>query len=168
MSDLCLLAIRKTYPHQARRVAAAIWGWEPLMTAKVIVDRRCRRRCARPAASLVAGRHARPSGPRCVLPQRPGDSADHAAPVAGIGHAMAIDATAKLPGGASAPWPAATEMPKTVRDLVRSRWRQYGLPPLDSRSVMNGTACGYNSRPASGLIRRLRQIFADWIRESAN
>ncbi|HKD37435.1 MAG TPA: UbiD family decarboxylase, partial [Pirellulales bacterium] len=32
-----LLAIRKSYPHQARRVAAALWGWEPLMTAKVIV-----------------------------------------------------------------------------------------------------------------------------------
>ena len=67
-----MLAIRKTYPQQARRVAAAIWGWEPLMTAKmiVIVDGDVDVHDLRQVWSRVGAHVA--SGPRCVLPQRPG------------------------------------------------------------------------------------------------
>jgi 4-hydroxy-3-polyprenylbenzoate decarboxylase len=125
-----LLAIRKTYPQQARRVAAAIWGWEPLMAAKiiVIVDGDVDVHDPRQVWSRV-GAHVHP-GRDVFFHEGPGNSADHAAPIAGVGNAMAIDATAKLPDEHSRPWPTATEMPDAVRDLVRSRWRQYGLPPL--------------------------------------
>jgi 4-hydroxy-3-polyprenylbenzoate decarboxylase len=125
------LAIRKTYPHQARRVAAAVWGWEPLMTAKVIVivDADVDVSDARQVWSRV-GDHVHP-GRDVLFHSGPGDPSDHAAP-AGAGHAMAIDATAKLPEEHPRPWPAAVEMPDSTRDLVRSRWRQYGLPPADT------------------------------------
>ena len=125
-----LVAIRKTYPQQARRVAAAIWGWEPLMSTKmiVIVDADVDPNDARQVWSRV-GTHVHP-GRDVFFHETPTDPADFAAPVLGIGHAMAIDATAKLPGEHPRPWPAATAMPKAVRDLVASRWRQYGLPPL--------------------------------------
>lgn len=125
-----MLAIRKAYPHQARRVAAAIWGWEPLMTAKVIivVNGDVDVHDPRQVWSRI-GAHVHP-GRDVFFHSGPGDPSDHAAPLAGIGHAMAIDATAKLPDEHPRPWPATAEMPEAIRDLVRSRWRQYGLPPL--------------------------------------
>jgi 4-hydroxy-3-polyprenylbenzoate decarboxylase len=124
------LAIRKTYPHQARRVAAAIWGWEPLMTAKVIVivDGDVDVHDSRQVWSRV-GAHVHP-GRDVFFHSGPGDFADHAAPIAGLGQAMALDATAKLPDEHPRPWPAATVTPDAIHDLVRTRWRQYGLPPL--------------------------------------
>ncbi len=125
-----VLAIRKMYPHQARRVAAAIWGWDPLMTAKVIVivDADVEVHDSAQVWSRV-GTHVHP-GRDVFFHSGPGDPSDHAAPIAGLGHAMAIDATAKLPDEHPRPWPSTAEMPEAIRDLVRSRWRQYGLPPL--------------------------------------
>jgi 4-hydroxy-3-polyprenylbenzoate decarboxylase len=125
-----MLAIRKTYPQQARRVAAAIWGWEPLMTAKVIVivDGDVDVHDPRQVWSRV-GAHADPRRD-VFFHSGPGDAFDHSAPIAGAGHTMTIDATGKLPDEHPRPWPAATEMPDAVGDLVRTRWRQYGLPPL--------------------------------------
>ncbi|HEV2970565.1 MAG TPA: UbiD family decarboxylase [Pirellulales bacterium] len=127
-----VLAIRKTYPHQARRVAAAIWGWEPLMTAKVIVivDGDIEVHDARQVWSCV-GAHVHP-GRDVFFHSGPGHFADHAAPIAGLGQAMAIDATAKLPDEHPRPWPAALATPDAIHDLIRTRWRQYGLPPLPS------------------------------------
>jgi 4-hydroxy-3-polyprenylbenzoate decarboxylase len=126
-----LLAIRKSYQHQARRVAAAVWGWEPLMTAKVIVivDGDVDIHDSRQVWSRV-GAHVHP-GRDGFFHSGPGDPSDHSAPPSGAGHGMAIDATAKLPEEHPRPWPAAAEMPDAIRDLVRSRWRQYGLPPMD-------------------------------------
>ena len=124
-----MLAIRKTYPQQARRVAAAIWGWEPLMTVKmiVIVDGDVDVHDLQQVWSRV-GAHAHP-GRDVFFHSGPGDPADHSSPIVGAGHAMGIDATAKLPDEHPRPWPAATEMPDAIRELIRGRWRQYGLPP---------------------------------------
>ncbi|HEV3418342.1 MAG TPA: UbiD family decarboxylase [Pirellulales bacterium] len=123
------LAIRKTYPHQARRVAAAIWGWEPLMTAKVIVivDGDVDVHDARQVWSRV-GAHVHP-GRDVFFHSGPGDFTDHAAPTVGLGQAIAIDGTAKLPDEHPRPWPAALATPDSIHDLIRTRWRQYGLPP---------------------------------------
>jgi len=125
-----LIAIRKSYPQQARRVAAAIWGWEPLMTAKliVVVDADVDPHDARQVWSRV-GTHVHP-GRDVFFHETPSDLADHAAPSPGSGQSMAIDATAKLPGEHPRPWPEATATPDAIRDLVQGRWRQYGLPPL--------------------------------------
>ncbi len=124
-----LLAIRKTYPRQARRVAAAIWGWEPLMTAKVIVilDADVDVHDPQQVWSRV-GAQAFP-GRDVFYHEGPGDFTDHSAPVAAIGQAMAIDATAKLPEEHPRLWPAAIDMSDGVRGLVQRRWREYGLPP---------------------------------------
>lgn len=131
-----LLAIRKSYPQQARRVAAAILGWEPLMTAKmiVIVDGDVDVHDPRQVWSRV-GAHA-DLGRDVFFHDRPADVADHSSAVAGIGRSMAIDATTKLPDEHVGAWPAVLEMPETVRDLVRSRWKPYGLPqPPDGRGL---------------------------------
>jgi 4-hydroxy-3-polyprenylbenzoate decarboxylase len=129
-----IIAIRKMYPLQARRVAAAIWGWEPLMSTKVIVvvDADVDPHDSRQVWSRV-GTHVHP-GRDVFFHETPGDPADHAAPTPGTGHAMAIDATAKLPAEHPRPWPAAMAMPETVRALVENRWREYGLVPLAASS----------------------------------
>jgi 4-hydroxy-3-polyprenylbenzoate decarboxylase len=131
-----IIAIRKKYPQQARRVAAAIWGWEPLMSAKVIVvvDADIDPHDSRQVWSRV-GTHVHP-GRDVFFHETPADAADYAAPVPGIGHAMAIDATAKFPGEHPRPWPDTTVTAEAIREIVNSRWQQYGLPPLPENQLL--------------------------------
>ena len=129
-----IIAIRKSYPQQARRVAAAIWGWEPLMSTKaiVVVDADVNPHDPGLVWSRV-GTHVHP-GRDVFFHETPVALGDNAAPLPGIGHAMAIDATSKLPGEHPRPWPSATATPDAVRELVDSRWREYGLSPLAESS----------------------------------
>jgi 4-hydroxy-3-polyprenylbenzoate decarboxylase len=131
-----IVAIRKTSPQQARRVAAAIWGWEPLMSTKVIVivDADVNPHDSRQVWSRV-GTHAHP-GRDVFFHETSAVCADYATPVPGIGHAMAIDATAKLAGEHPRPWPTATVTPEAIRELVNGRWQQYGLPPLPANRLL--------------------------------
>jgi 4-hydroxy-3-polyprenylbenzoate decarboxylase len=63
-----------------------------------------------------------------VFCEGPTDILDHAAPICGVGHKMGIDATAKLPEeGHPRPWPPPQIMSREIKDLVTSRWEQYGL-----------------------------------------
>ena len=125
-----LLSIRKTAPFEARRVASAIWGWEPLATVKlmVIVDADVDLSDPRAVWSRV-GSHVHP-GRDVFFNIAAASPSDHATPIAGAGHALAIDATAKLPGEHTRPWPDATTRDAAIRRLVASRWQEYGLPPI--------------------------------------
>jgi 4-hydroxy-3-polyprenylbenzoate decarboxylase len=60
--------------------------------------------------------------------QNPGHAFDHASPTPRLGHPMAIDATAKLPGEHDRPWPAELAAGQEIVELVSRRWREYGLP----------------------------------------
>jgi 4-hydroxy-3-polyprenylbenzoate decarboxylase len=120
-------AIRKTYPQQARQAAAGLWGLAPLKSIKLLVlvdadvdvhqaDEVWRR----------AATHAHP-GRDTWFHEGPADPHDQAAPVPLTGGAMAIDATAKLPGEHPAVWPAEAAMSDEIRERVTARWREYGL-----------------------------------------
>ncbi len=99
-------AIRNTYPLQARRVASALWGWEPLMDVKriVVVDADVDVHRPEEVWSAVGA-----SG----YPER--DVFFHC-------NMMGIDATTLSRNR--------TEMSADVRDAVKARWREFGLPPL--------------------------------------
>ncbi len=125
-------SIRKTYSGQAHRVANALLGWAPLMATKfiVVVDDDINVHDTS-AVWARAGAHVHP--PRDIVVQAgPGDPADHAAIAAGLGQSVAIDATAKLADEHPRPWPPPLIASAATRELVDSRWRQYGLPPFQA------------------------------------
>jgi 4-hydroxy-3-polyprenylbenzoate decarboxylase len=123
------VSIRKTYPFQARKVASALWGWEPLAGVKtlVIVDAEVNVQDTREVWSRV-GAHVHP-GRDVFNHLGPGDIAEHAIPAPGAAHSLALDATAKLPDEHPGPWPGPTVQSEAIRQLVHSRWAEYGLPP---------------------------------------
>lgn len=64
-----------------------------------------------------------------VFMDGPVDILDHASPMLGIGSKMGIDATTKWPSeGFQREWPREIRMTEEIRELVRRRWREYGLP----------------------------------------
>lgn len=124
---IAFVAIRKTYPQQARRIAGALWALAPWMTTKlvVIVDEAVDVHRPDEVWRRVAA-NVHPS--RDVFSQpAPADLWDHAAPEPFSGANLAIDATAKLPGEHPREWPVELVRPDEVRELASGRWNQYGL-----------------------------------------
>jgi 4-hydroxy-3-polyprenylbenzoate decarboxylase len=126
---LAVLAIRKTYAGQARRVASTAWGLRQFLFAKllVVVDEGVDVQNAGQVLAAVSA---------CVNPGRdvffqegPADGFDPAVPAGVLAKKMAIDATEKLADeyGGSPPEPCG--MSREIRDLVSGRWPQYGLGP---------------------------------------
>lgn len=124
---LAFASLRKTYPRQARQTAAALWGLAPLRQAKllVVVDADVNVQQADEVWQRVAT-HAH-LGRDAWFHEGPTDPRDLAAPIALAGHALAIDATAKLPGEHPTPWPADAAMSDEVRERVTARWKEFGL-----------------------------------------
>ena len=124
---IAFVAIRKTYPQQARRIAGALWALAPWMSSKlvVIVDEavdvhRPDEVWRRVAANVYP--------PRDVFTQpAPADWWDHAAPQTFNGANLAIDATAKLSGEHPRDWPAELVLGDEVRELASRRWSDYEL-----------------------------------------
>ncbi|MBX9787705.1 MAG: UbiD family decarboxylase [Pirellulales bacterium] len=124
---LAFVAIRKTYPQQARRIAGALWALAPWMSTKlvVIVDEAVDVHGADEVWRRVA---ANVYPPRDVFTQpAPADWWDHATPQAHSGANLAIDATAKLSGEHPRDWPAELVLGDEVRELASRRWAEYEL-----------------------------------------
>lgn len=101
----CFVSIRKTYAHQAAKVARLLVGMEPFAATKfvVVVDEQVHIHDPHDVWRHVAAN---------VYPERdvqtlagPGALFDHSAPAAQSGSQLVIDATAKLPGEHPRPWP---------------------------------------------------------------
>ncbi len=125
-----IVSIEKTYAGQARRVAHAVWGMRPLMFSKllVIVDEAVDVHDVKQVLSAVTA-NVHP-GRDVFFHQGPPDPLDLAAVDGTLGHAMAIDATAKLPQEHPGVRPvAAAVMSEEICRLVSDRWLEYGLGP---------------------------------------
>ncbi len=126
--NLMLVAIRKSYPGQARKIMHAIWGLGQAMFTKMIV---------------VVDEHVDVHDPGDVVwrvlnnmdPKRdiefaegPVDVLNHASPLLNYGSKMGIDGTRKWKSeGFNREWPEELLMSKPVQDLVDQRWKEYGL-----------------------------------------
>ena len=123
------LSIEKTYAGQARRVAAAAWGLRQLMFAKllVVVDEEVDVHDPQQVLSAMTA-NVNP-GRDVFFHEGPRDPLDIATPPGVLGQKMGIDATAKLPGEHSGPWPEPAAMGEQIRQLVSDRWVEYGLGP---------------------------------------
>jgi len=124
-----LVSIRKRYAGQARKVAQAVWGFDPLMFSKllVVVDENVDVRDYGQVLSAVA--ENTDLGRDLFYQAGPADSLDVAAAPGPLTTRVAIDATAKWPGESSGPWSSRVEAEPRVCELIRQRWLEYGLGP---------------------------------------
>jgi 4-hydroxy-3-polyprenylbenzoate decarboxylase len=126
--NLILVAIRKSYPGQARKVMHAIWGLGQAMFSKciVVVDDDVDVQNAREVVWKALNN---------IDPQRdiefvtgPVDSLDHASRMPNFGSKMGVDATTKWPSeGFTRRWPNVIEMSPEVVRRVDELWKRAGL-----------------------------------------
>ncbi|NIA21381.1 MAG: menaquinone biosynthesis decarboxylase [Anaerolineaceae bacterium] len=126
--NFVFVAIRKTYPLQARKVMHALWGLGQMMLTKfiIVVDHDTNVHDADEVLWRV-GNNVDP-GRDVEIVAGPLDALDHAAPQPCAGTKMGIDATRKIPGeGQVRPWPEDIRMAERVVRRVTSRWKEYGF-----------------------------------------
>jgi 4-hydroxy-3-polyprenylbenzoate decarboxylase len=126
--NLMIVAIRKSYPGQARKVMNAIWSLGQAMFTKciVVVDEDCDPKNIPEVVLRVANN---------IDPERdiqftlgPVDSLDHASRLPNYGSKMGIDATRKWKAeGFDRPWPAMIEMDRATKAKIDALWSRLGL-----------------------------------------
>jgi len=126
--NLMLVAMRKSYPGQARKVMSAIWGLGQAMFTKciVVVDEDVDVQNVREVVWKALNN---------IDPERdiqftmgPVDSLDHSSRLPNYGSKMGIDGTRKWPGeGFTRPWPGVIRMPEGVKHRVDELWKKAGL-----------------------------------------
>lgn len=124
-----VVSIDKSHAGQARKVAQALWGYDGLTFARlvVIVDADVDVCDAAAVAQAVADRFD--PGGDLVLADGPADPWLWDPGRAGLSTRMALDATRKLPGESRAPGATPVEMPAGLRQRVDERWLEFGLGP---------------------------------------
>jgi len=127
--NLLLVAIRKSYPGQARKVMNAVWGLPGAMFTKclVVVDEDVDVHNLREVA-WKALNHIDPERDiQFVL--GPVDQLEHASRLPNFGSKMGVDATRKWPSeGFARPWPDEIVMDEETKKKVDALWPQLGLP----------------------------------------
>jgi 4-hydroxy-3-polyprenylbenzoate decarboxylase len=122
-----IVSIRKAFPGHAQKVMHALWGLGMLSLSKsiVVVDEHVD---VHDYADVFFRVTANVDPKRDVLiTEGPLDHLDHAPGRQFYGGKLGIDATHKLPEEDARPWPEEIEMTAEIKELVDSRWREYGL-----------------------------------------
>src|SRR6516164_6597773 len=126
--NLMIVAIRKSYPGQARKVMHAIWGLPGAMFTKciVVVDHDTDVHNVREVA-WKAFNHIDPE--RDVqFTLGPVDQLEHASRLPSFGSKMGVDATRKWPGeGFARLWPDEIRMDEETKSKVDAIWKDLGL-----------------------------------------
>jgi len=125
----CLIvALRKSYPEQGKKIIHALWGLGQMMFSKMIIvldhDTDIQN------LQEVSWRVLNNMDPKrdMVFGEGPLDELDHAAPRDFGGSKIGIDATRKTEAeGMERPWPEDIVMDEEIRKRVAARWREYGL-----------------------------------------
>jgi 4-hydroxy-3-polyprenylbenzoate decarboxylase len=126
--NLMIVAIRKSYAGQARKVMNGIWSMGQAMFTKciIVVDEDCDVQDLGEVTLRVTNN---------IDPERdtqftlgPIDSLDHASRLPNYGSKMGIDATRKWAAeGFNRPWPPMIEMDAATKARVDSIWKKLGL-----------------------------------------
>ena len=126
--NLAIIAIKKNYPAQARKIMHALWGMGQMMFTKtlVVVDDDVNVHDLS-EVTWVVGNHIDPKRD-IVFVEGPVDVLDHAAPIMGYGSKMGIDATRKWRSeGFERDWPGAIVMDEKTKSYIDSIWEKLGL-----------------------------------------
>lgn len=125
----CLIvAIKKRYPGQGKKVIHALWGLNQLCFTKliIVVDQEVNVQDLKEVGWIVLGNLDVKRD--VVIAEGPLDSLDHASNTPLYGSKLGIDATKKGPEeGYERTWPLKTEMSFDIKELVTRRWKEYGF-----------------------------------------
>ena len=126
---VCIVAIRKRYPGQARRVMMGLWGMLPQFSYTktiIVVDSDIDIRSGADLLWALSTR-ADPARDLMVVEHTPIDYLDFASPQPGLGGKLGIDATIKIGAETSREWGKPLAMSADVIDRVDAIWPQLGL-----------------------------------------
>lgn len=126
--NIMFISIDKKYPMQAHKVMNYVWGTGQMMFTKmiVVVDKDVDVKSMSEVMWRV-GNNVDWQRDVTVV-KGPVDTLDHSSPYAYWGHKIGIDATKKLPSeGHHREWPNDIIMSDEIKNLVTSRWKDYGL-----------------------------------------
>ncbi len=128
--NLCIVAVKKTYPGQAKKVMNALWGIGHMMMLTrclIIVDHDVDVHDTRAVTWFVLN-NVDASRDLVVMPG-PVDDLDHSGSyLVALGHKLGVDATRKRADeGYARAWPPDIMMDDATRDRVTERWDEYGL-----------------------------------------
>jgi len=126
--NLMIVAIRKSYPGQARKVMNAVWSLGQAMFTKciVVVDEDVNVQDIG-EVTLKALNHIDPERD-IQFTLGPVDSLDHASRLQNYGSKMGIDATRKWRSeGFERPWPDEITMDSKTKAIVNKKWKELGI-----------------------------------------
>ncbi|HEY0615239.1 MAG TPA: menaquinone biosynthesis decarboxylase [Candidatus Elarobacter sp.] len=131
--NLAIVAVRKSYPGQAKKVMNALWGLGHMMMLTrclVVVDHDVDVHDVRGVAWYVLNNID--AARDLVIMPGPVDDLDHAGSYElALGHKIGIDATRKRPDeGYTRDWPPEIRMDAETRERVTARWAEYGIGDL--------------------------------------
>jgi 4-hydroxy-3-polyprenylbenzoate decarboxylase len=131
---MAIVAIRKSYPGQARRVMMGLWGMLPQFSYTktiVVVDEDIDVRSWEDVAWAIATRMD-PSRDLMTISQTPIDYLDFASPEPGLGGKLGMDATNKIGAETHREWGKVLKMTPEVERRVDALW------PRIKASLANG------------------------------
>jgi len=133
--NLAIVAVKKSYPGQAKKVMNALWGLGHMMMLTrvlLIVDHDIDPSDVR-GVVWDALNNVDPSRDLVVMPG-PVDDLDHSGSfLMSLGHKLGIDATRKgADEGYAREWPPEILMDAQTRARVTERWKEYGIGDLRS------------------------------------
>lgn len=126
--NAALISIKKSYPGHAKKIIHGLWGKGQMMFSKllIIVDDDVDVQNISYTAWRVLNNVDWKRD--VVIAEGPLDDLDHAANFPRYGSKMGIDATRKTrEEGMTRNWPDELFMSDEIRNLVDSRWKEYGL-----------------------------------------
>ena len=127
-NNAVIVSIDKNYPHQAKKVAHAIWGLGQLSFTKVviIVDKSVNVHDLS-AVALTVFNNIDPKRDLFFV-EGPVDTLNHASPERDFGSKLGIDATAKMKEeGYARVWPEEIEMDGVTKKKVDAMWGSLGI-----------------------------------------
>ncbi|MCY4490304.1 MAG: menaquinone biosynthesis decarboxylase [Thaumarchaeota archaeon] len=126
---LAIISIKKRYPGQAKKVMMGLWGMGQLSLTKmlVVVDSDVNVHNTNDVIWAITTR-ADAARDVVIINNTPTDTLDPASPLVNLGSKMGIDATQKTPEeGYAREIQKQVKVDDATRDLVDSRWSEYGL-----------------------------------------
>ena len=131
--NLAIVSIKKSYPGQGKKVMNALWGLGHMMMLTrvlVIVDEDVDVQNARTVAWFVLNNLDAQHD--VVMMPGPVDDLDHASYTPALGMKIGVDATRKSAAeGYTRQWPPDMIMDESTRELVDTRWKEYGLDRIE-------------------------------------
>jgi 4-hydroxy-3-polyprenylbenzoate decarboxylase len=126
---IAVVSIKKEYPGHARRIMMGIWGvLKQFMYVKyiIVVDEDID---VHDWADVIWAISTRvdPARDTLIIERTPIDYLDFSSPTDSLGSKLGIDATTKGPPEVTRPWGKLMKMDPAIEELVKKRWKEYGL-----------------------------------------